>query len=169
MKRVFLIRHAKSSWSDPGLTDFDRPLNNRGYSDGPLMARKLAEKVGGVDCIYSSTAKRAIETTNFFVEEQQFNFSELIMEDQLYHASAKKILEIISTADNSHSSLAIVGHNPGLTQLANDFSNVTIDNVPTTGIFAVEFEIENWENILTKNGSLLFFDYPKRYKTAKNS
>lgn len=169
MKRVFLIRHAKSSWSNPGLSDFDRPLNNRGYSDAPLMANKLAEKVGKIDLFLSSTALRAKETTEQFVANNEIEYDKLSFEDRLYHASSQQILQYIAGTKNRYHSLAIIGHNPGLTDLANEFSNVTIDNLPTTGIFAVEFDIEKWENILKTSGGLLFFDYPKRHKTAKKA
>lgn len=167
MKRVYLIRHSKSSWSDPSLSDFERPLNNRGNNDAPMMAEKMREKVGSVDLILSSTAVRAKETLNQFIQEDGIEYKELMYDDRLYHAPKDRILRKISDVDEKYESVAIVGHNPGLTDLANSFSNVTIDNLPTTGIFAVEFEIEKWKNILNHSGSLLFFDYPKRYKTAK--
>ena len=168
MKRVFLIRHAKSSWSNPGLSDFDRPLNNRGYSDAPMMAKKLAEKIGDIDLIVSSTALRAKETAERIVADNGIDYKELEFSDRLYHASPDRILNLIADTSERYNSIAIVGHNPGLTELANNCSNVTIDNLPTTGIFAVEFSIETWDEILNSTGSLLFFDYPKRYKVANN-
>lgn len=167
MKRVFLVRHAKSSWSDPGLTDFERPLNNRGYSDAEIIAKELKAKVGDIECIVSSTALRAMETTKILTSEKGINYDHLEYDDRLYHASADRILKTISKVSDEYESVAIVGHNPGMTYLGNDFANITIDNLPTTGVLAVEFDIEKWESVLKEKGRLLFFDYPKRHKTAK--
>ena len=167
MKRVYLIRHSKSSWSNPSLSDFERPLNNRGSNDAPLMAEKLREKVGDIDLILSSTAVRARATTEVITGEKGITYKEMRFDDRLYHAPHDRIVKKIADVEEEFDSIAIVGHNPGLTDLANDFANVTIDNLPTTGILAVEFAIEKWKDILKTSGSLLFFDYPKRYRAAK--
>jgi len=167
MKTLLIIRHAKSSWSNPDLQDFDRPLNNRGSKDVKMMAHILAERVGTIDLILTSTAKRALATTSALIRDEGIDYKELKQKDNLYHASALKIRTLISQQVDLHESIAIVGHNPGLTNLSNEIGNVSIDNVPTTGILAFEFDIENWQDILKKDGKLLFFEYPKRHKAKK--
>lgn len=164
MKTLYIIRHAKSSWDDPNLTDFDRPLNNRGKSDAKMMAEIFANQVKSVGAFVSSTAKRAVKTTNQFIERDDLSYNTIEYTDLLYHASAQKIADVIAGQENQNDSIAIVGHNPGLTDFANEFGNVTIDNLPTTGILAFAFDIEKWENVLSGDGKLLFFEYPKRYK-----
>lgn len=164
MKTVFLIRHAKSSWSNPDLSDFDRPLNNRGERDVKMMSLLLSGKVEKIDLILTSTAKRALATTHVITADNGVDFDELIENKKLYHASAKTIRKVMADQSDEFKSLAIIGHNPGLTELANELGNVRIDNVPTTGILAFEFDIKKWQKILKKEGKLLFFDYPKRHK-----
>lgn len=167
MKKVYLIRHAKSSWSNPDSVDFERELNDRGVKDAKVVSDALHERVDSIDIILTSTARRAIQTKEilFKKSDRKTFYKEVVKDDDLYHASSKKILRAISNLSNQHSSVAIIGHNPGLTELANSFSNVTIDNLPTTGVLAVEFEIEKWEKVLKKTGNLLFFEYPKRLKS----
>lgn len=168
MKTIYLIRHAKSSWSDPSLQDFDRPLNSRGKRDVKMMTAILSERTKKIDLILTSKAKRAQATTDVITNGNGVNYKEIVKEDRLYHASSKKIGKIISKQSDQFNSLAIVGHNPGLTELANELgSNVRIDNLPTTGILAFEFDTEKWGNILKKDGILLFFEYPKRHKAKK--
>lgn len=167
MKKVYLIRHAKSSWSNPDIIDFERELNDRGVRDAKAVSKVLHDKVESIDLILSSTAKRAKQTKEilFKKSDKKSFYREIITDDSLYHASSKKILKTISKLSDKYESVAIVGHNPGLTELANSFSNVTIDNLPTTGVLAVEFEIGKWEKVLKKTGNLLFFEYPKRLKS----
>ena len=167
MKTVYLIRHAKSSWSNPSLTDFERPLNERGHNDVAMMAEKLSNKIGSIDCLRSSTAVRAEATTKVITGPLGVDVNEITYDEKLYHASSNKLLKTIASTSKQHNSVAIVAHNPGLTELANQFANVTIDNVPTTGVLAVNFEIDNWEDIFETKGKLVFFDYPKLYKSKK--
>ncbi len=167
MRTLYIIRHAKSSWSDPGLTDFERPLNERGKRDVKVMAKRLGKRISTIDLLLSSTAVRAKKTTKKIIDKSDIEFGEIKYIDQLYHAPEHQIIKIIESVAESVQSLAIVGHNPGLTNICNDIGNVQIDNLPTTGILAFEFAIEKWENILSEDGKLLFFDYPKRYKVKK--
>jgi len=167
MKTIYLIRHAKSSWSDPSLQDFDRPLNSRGNRDVKMMTSILSNKTKNIDLILTSKAKRALATTEVITNGNGVNYKEIIKEDRLYQASSKKISKLISKQNNKFDSLAIVAHNPGLTELANELGGVKIDNLPTTGILAFKFDTEKWANITKKDGKLLFFEYPKLHKAKK--
>ncbi len=167
MKTIYLIRHAKSSWSDPSLQDFDRPLNSRGKRDVKMMTSILSDKIKKIDLILTSKAVRALSTTEVITNGNGVKYKEIQKEGKLYHASSKKIRKLIGKQSDQFDSLAIIGHNPGLTDLANEIGNVRIDNLPTTGILAFEFDSEKWENTLKKGGNLLFFEYPKRHKAKK--
>lgn len=163
-KTVYLIRHAKSSWSDSSLKDFDRPLNERGKRDAKFMADEFGRKVSHVDLVLCSAAKRAKKTCKKLFQPPGPAAKDIIYSKDLYHASSDELLAIIQKQADSVHSLAIVGHNPGLTDLANEIGNVRIDNLPTTGIIAFTFDVEKWKNILPATGSLLFFDYRKRFR-----
>ncbi|HTB52846.1 MAG TPA: histidine phosphatase family protein [Ferruginibacter sp.] len=161
-KTVLVIRHAKSSWELGIPSDFDRPLNERGRTDAPVMAKRLFNKKIAIDAFVSSPAKRAKQTCEFFCAQYKRNVDEIIFEQSLYHASAPTFFTVIEKLDDKLNTVAIFSHNAGLTDFVNQLvNNVRIDNVPTCGIFAVTAAIENWKDFSDAKKELLFFDYPK--------
>lgn len=161
MKTLFLIRHAKSSWSDPSLMDFDRPLNKRGKRDAPFMGKRLSEAVGGVDLFLSSSAKRAAKTAKIIAGKIGFDKRAIDFRDEIYHADVVGLLQIIRSTDAGVNSLCLVGHNYVITDLAEFLSGETLINIPTCGIVAIGFRDRGWNQISGDDGELLFFDYPK--------
>lgn len=160
MRKIILLRHAKSSWKDASLDDFDRPLNNRGKRDAPHMANRLFKRGVEVDLIISSSARRTSDTAKIFKDKLGFK-SEIIFEDKLYEASAQEILKIIHKIEEKYNSILIVCHNPGITNLSNDLSDYFIDNIPTTGAVGFSFD-GNWNELQNNSCKLIFFDYPKK-------
>lgn len=160
-KILLLIRHAKSSWDNVMLSDFDRPLNDRGKKDAPKMAKRLLEKKVSIDAFISSPAKRAKKTAELFIEE--FGRGEIILVPALYHASVDDFYEAIHAIDNTFQSAAVFSHNPGISAFAKELiSDAAIDDMPTCSIFAVKAAIENWGDFKTGTRKLWFFDYPKK-------
>ena len=162
MKRLILIRHSKSSWKDLSLTDFNRPLNNRGKSDGPLMADYLKSKIKKIDYLHSSSSVRTFETSKYFIK--QIQFVKIQYDDSLYHCSATSILNMISSYSDNYQSVMIIAHNPGLTNLINNITNVTLDNLPTTGLAEIEFNCDSWSKISYENCNLIDLKFPKQLK-----
>lgn len=161
MKTLYLIRHAKSSWDYPLLTDVERPLNGRGKRDAPRMGKRLKEKHVIPDLMITSHAKRTRDTSMLIAETIGYPTDRIKTEPNLYHASEEEILGIIkSQKDNCHI-VMLFGHNPGLTDLVNQLPGRYIENVPTCGIVAIQFDVDTWQEVDLKKGSLLFFDYPK--------
>jgi phosphohistidine phosphatase len=163
MKNLILLRHAKSSWKDSSLDDFDRPLNNRGKQDAPKMANRLKQRGIQIDLIISSSARRTTDTANIFAHILNYN-SEIIFDRRLYAASERHILSIINQIDNKFENVLLVCHNPGITNLVNYLSGSFIDNIPTAGIVGLLSE-RIWEEVNEKSCSCLFYDYPKKNKT----
>jgi phosphohistidine phosphatase len=163
LKTLYLVRHAKSSWSDPTLMDIERPLNDRGKRDAPFMSVKLKEIQPDVDLIISSPAKRALKTAKIF-SETLFGHRNVKTNEDLYHASADDILDVIKELDDEHNVVVLFGHNPGFTYLANHFSDNYIDNVPTCGIIGVQYEGQEWAKIDSNVCQLHHFSYPKLFK-----
>ena len=130
MKEVFLIRHAKSSWDRPSLSDRDRPLNTRGKRDAPFMSGMLADLFPSMDLIISSPAKRALTTAKYFASTYQIPKKEIKIVDNLYHGDPSDITQAIQSTDEKYYRIAIFGHNPGWTYFANLVPNVRIDNIP---------------------------------------
>lgn len=160
MKKLFLVRHAKSSWTDMSLSDFDRPLNQRGKRDAPIMAEWLRERIGGIDALISSPAKRAKKTAKEF--KSAFGI-EVEYHKSLYHADMDEIYSSIYSIPEQVNSVAIFGHNPGFTFFANEFSGDDyIDNVPTCGIVGIKTSVQSWTDFSPENAELEFFMYPKK-------
>jgi len=159
------VRHAKSSWDDVTLPDFDRPLNNRGKKDAPKMAKRLKEKINEVDAFISSPAKRARKTAKFFIEEFEREEEEILLVPALYHAAIDDFYQTIHDAENKFQSIALFSHNPGITAFANEIATkAELDNMPTCGVFAVKIDINNWSEFKIATKESWFFDYPKKEK-----
>ena len=162
MKSLIIVRHCKSSWADPSLSDFDRPLNKRGNIDGELMSNYLKEKEKKIDKLISSKSKRTRLTSKYFTEK--IHFDSISYLDELYHASYSDIINIISNVKNNFNSIMLIGHNPGLTELINQNTSMNIYNLPTTGVVKVEFKGDKWERITENKGKIVYKKFPKELK-----
>jgi phosphohistidine phosphatase len=161
MKTVYLVRHAKSSWSDPGLTDQLRPLNERGLDNAPEMGRRLASRDILPNLIISSPAKRAITTASLLATEIGYPVDDILMNDQLYFDGAKAILNIIHQTKAENESLMLVAHNPDMTSLLNKLCGYQVDNMKTCAVAEIEFDLP-WSGIQFNSGRLIEYDYPKK-------
>ena len=162
MKTLTIVRHAKSSWKDPGLRDHDRPLNKRGKRDAPIMGRRIQDHGIRPSQIVSSTAKRAWTTAKIVAAKINYPLEFLQREPDLYLASLDEILDVIAAQDDGFNSLMLVGHNPGLTTLANFLSPGLTNNLPTAGVVAVEIDQDDWGLYSQPRTRLLVHDWPKK-------
>jgi phosphohistidine phosphatase len=163
MLRLTLIRHAKSSWKDTTLKDFERPLNKRGRHNAPLMGKVIRQSGLSFDRMVSSPAERAITTARLVAAQLGYPEQQINAVDELYDASARQLLHAVQKLDDSWHSVALVAHNPGLTQLCNDLSDAGIDNLPTCAVAVIEFELDTWRAVHPKLGRLTGFEYPRKY------
>lgn len=161
MKSVIIIRHAKSSWDNVGESDFDRPLNERGKEDAPKMAKRLLEREVSIDAFISSSAKRARKTAALFIKEFDGDKEDIILVPELYLAGPDAFYDAIAKAPASANTIALFSHNPGITEFANELTNVRIDDMPTCAIFAVKVDIKEWSQFKEADKQYWFFDYPK--------
>jgi phosphohistidine phosphatase len=164
MLTLYLIRHAKSSWADPGLDDMYRPLNKRGKSDTLLMAKILLKRNEVPDLVVTSPAKRAFSTTKRIAKAIGLDSEKVVVDDRLYMANETDFFNVIWGVSEGSNSLMIVSHNPGLTDFANVLTGSGILNVPTCGIVRIDFDLKSWQDITGKNGKFMYFEFPKMYK-----
>jgi len=164
MKTIYLIRHAKSSWNHPELTDFERPINGRGRRDAPFMGSILKKLKVNPDSIISSPANRAATTARIIAHLISYPLERIYYTEILYGADETELAELVKTIQEKTTSIAIVGHNPGLTDFANYISDADIDNIPTSGVFCANPEIDKWNDFSPGCGKLKFFEYPKKHK-----
>jgi len=161
VKTLTILRHAKSSWDEPGLADFDRPLNGRGKRDAPVMGQRM--KAAGIrpSLIVSSPAARAWSTAKIVAREMAYPVEFLQRERDLYHAGTETLLDVIARQDEGFNSIVIVAHNPGLTDLANKLVPGLTSNLPTAGFVSVLIDTDTWELRGRKSADLIEFNYPK--------
>lgn len=162
MKTLTIVRHAKSSWSEPRLSDRERPLNRRGERDAPVMGKRIADAGIRPSLIVSSPATRAWTTARVIAEQLSYPTEFLQRENQLYLASLNDLLDIVVAQDDGFNSLIIVGHNPGLTDFVNFLSPGLTNNLPTTGVVAVNIDQDHWKLHEQPRIELFMHDYPKK-------
>lgn len=168
MKMLYLVRHAKSSWDNPDLGDFDRPLNERGKRDAPRMGRRLKEKEIAPDLMLSSPAKRALTTCKEIAKILKYSKDRIKTDKRIYHADEDELLHVLSEVNDNFDVVMLYGHNPGFTNFANLLFDEHIMNIPTCGIVAGKLKIKSWKEIKPGCGKMEFFDFPKRNKRNEN-
>ncbi|MAT39762.1 MAG: phosphohistidine phosphatase [Ectothiorhodospiraceae bacterium] len=165
MKKLIIARHAKSSWSDAALTDFERPLNKRGRRDAPFMGKLLAKQQIVPECIVSSPANRALTTARILAENMDFPLDHIRVEEELYESGLKDYVRAIHSIDCDVNTVMIVGHNPTITMFAEHLSDHDFENIPTCGIVILQFDMGSWSEIEQHTGEVLSFEFPKKYFT----
>ena len=160
-KLLIICRHAKSSWQDANLSDRDRPLNKRGERDAPEMGKRLAKRGIQPDLIITSPAVRARRTAEIYAQTLSYPLANMQINPAQYAASVPVLMDLLRQTSAACRSVLMVGHNPESTDLANLLGNLSLTNVPTSGIVALEFAVASWLDLRVGGGSLLFFDYPK--------
>lgn len=146
MKKIILVRHAKSSWKH-NVIDHERPLNERGFKDANLVSVHLKESNLNIDLVLSSDAMRAKTTANIFISNLGIDTNMIHLNHQLYDFSGTNLIEVIKTCKDSVNTLMLFGHNHAITAFVNTYGNNYIDNVPTSGVVIIEFDIPNWNNL----------------------
>ncbi|NBB78521.1 MAG: hypothetical protein GVY36_03630 [Verrucomicrobia bacterium] len=165
MKQLTLIRHAKSSWSDASLDDFDRPLNQRGWRDAPRMGAYL-RKMGlpPVDQMVSSPALRARTTADLIAKELGLPTEALTLEPRIYDASLTELFAVVHRLDDTDIHVVLVGHNPGFEQLAcaldPDFAGDGA-KFPTCGVACLKLPVDSWSKVHRSCAAVCRFVYPK--------
>lgn len=163
MKKLFIIRHAKSDWSDTSLDDFDRPLNNRGLKNAPFMGKLLKEKGVMPDLIISSSANRTFTTAQIFASQLGY-LGDILLDKNLYEVSANTIESIVKNVSDNFDTIFLIGHNPGLQMFAETISKFEVDNMPTCAVVEIDFKVDSWKDISRKESKLISYDYPKKFK-----
>jgi phosphohistidine phosphatase len=161
MKTLYLLRHAKSSWSFDELSDQERPLNDRGRDDAPLMGQALAKRHICPDLVVSSPAVRAMSTAALVAREMQYPHEKITVEPGIYGADVDGLLAVIHNLPNSADSVLLVGHNPTITETANELSPSALNEMPTAAVVCLRFDCEQWEQVSKANAEFYFYDYPR--------
>lgn len=162
MKTLYLMRHAKSSWSFDDLTDEQRPLNDRGRDEAPRMGQALAERNIQLDLLLASTAVRSLTTAALVAKEIDYPHERIVVRPDIYHADPVTLLRVVRDSPDEAQSVLLVGHNPGISELANLLSPSPLsEEMPTAAILCLHFQVERWAEADTQNAEFYFFDSPR--------
>ncbi|MGI8788616.1 MAG: SixA phosphatase family protein [Pyrinomonadaceae bacterium] len=161
MKTLYILRHAKSSWDDAILSDFERPLNERGLEAAPLMGEMMKKNNFQPDIIISSPATRAKQTASLIKDAAQI-VGEIKFDERIYEASPRSLVEVVSEIDDRNETALIVGHNPGLESLIKILTG-KLEPMPTAALAVVDLNIERWSEINSSTGSLRILIRPKDF------
>ena len=164
MKTLYIVRHSKSDWGSEALKDIDRHLNPKGYADAYFMSNNFIQNHPIPDLLVSSPAIRAMSTALIFA--RNFNYPEraITIKASIYEANTEDLIKCIAEFDDSKNNIMLFGHNPGLTNLFTQISDSFIDNIPTSGIIGITFEVKTWKDITRVEGKTLFTNFPKEFK-----
>lgn len=163
MKTLFVMRHAKSSWDDAALSDFERPLNERGLQAAPLMGEVIRKNQFQPELIISSPAKRAAQTAGLVKDAARIN-GEIGFDERIYEASPARLLEVIGGQNGNGESILLVGHNPGLEGLIK-FLTGELQPMPTAALAVIDLNINDWNEINSSSGSLRTLFRPKELES----
>lgn len=163
MKRIGLIRHAKSSWKDSSCQDIDRPLNRRGKSNAALMGRRLCEQEPNWSRIYCSPAKRARQTAYLISQMVGLTEGNIEIIPSLYAFNYEELLSWIRSLERNEDRLLIVGHNPAITDLVNFLALSDLEKIPTCGVALLKLNTVNWCQAGVGMGKITYYDYPKNH------
>ncbi len=167
MKTLYILRHAKSSWDDSSLADFDRPLNGRGINTAPFIGEVMARKGVRANLIISSPAKRAMQTA-ILVKEASGSNAPIQYDERIYEASTQTLKLLISQIGEEIESVLIVGHNPGMAGLIDYFTGRS-EEMPTAALAAIALEIDTWAQAAANCGYLDFVIRPRDEAKASDS
>jgi len=163
-KTLVLIRHAKSDWTELGGRDVDRSLALRGEHDAPMMGEQLRQRFETsdlkLDAFLCSHAKRAVQTATRLAEALAFPETDIDWRKELYLASPTTMLDTILATPDSASTIILLAHNPGISELAEQLTGCSFGNIPTCGIITLQWPVQHW-TALSGRARLLHFDYPK--------
>lgn len=162
LKILHIARHAKSSWDYKNVTDFDRPLKERGIHDAYEMAGRMKMKHPLPELIITSPANRAFHTALIFSRVLELPFNQFRVDPDIYGSDADGLFQMIKRVDDKFRSVMIFGHNPEFSNLVNFLTGDSVDEVPTCGVMSIFYDTEKWQEISREKVAKIYFDYPKK-------
>ncbi len=166
MRTLYLLRHAKSSWDHPGLDDFDRPLNDRGLHNAPFMAGLFKARNEALDLIITSPAARALATAQAVRDAWEGSPPPFLQDRSIYLASVGQMLGVLGRLPDNAEHVLLVGHNPGISELCEALCDAGLGDLPTAAMVRIDLHIDQWQEIASGTGSLVWSDHPKRHPEA---
>jgi phosphohistidine phosphatase len=159
MKTLYLVRHAKAGPGNPALPDRDRPLNDRGLREAAEMGQRLAQRGVKPDVVLTSPAVRTLATAEHLTQALGMDRGDIVVDERLYDAAPNALLGVIQGLGPEPERVMLVGHNPGLAELANYFVR-EITDMATCAVAELRFEVKSWADIGMANPAQVVLDQP---------
>jgi len=163
MRTLYIVRHAKSSWSDPAVDDFHRPLNERGQRDAPFMAHAFHTRNEPVDLLVSSPAVRALSTARHFAKALGIDKGAIVEDRSLYLADLPTLLKRVNQLPDTADRVVLFGHNPGLSDLVEHLGDDDLGELPTCAVVRIDLPIDAWAEASMGLGTVVWHDHPKQH------
>jgi phosphohistidine phosphatase len=165
MKTIFFVRHAKAIEHVPSIEDFDRSLIDKGIKNAHLMGKLLSQQHEKPQLVISSPAARAMHTAIIISKELNYPYSKIMLEEKLYESSIGNYFQVIKKINDTIQTVFLFAHNPTITEVCNSLidASIGIDDIPTSGVVGIRFDINTWQKIETTKGTLILFDFPKKH------
>ena len=161
MKKLTLIRHAKAGWHNGFAADLDRPLDDQGWKEAPMMGKRLAARRCTPDLVVCSPATRALTTAEVIAQELEYPFDEIRVDRRVYGSDAIQLLDLIQTLDGTNDHVMCVGHNPTMTDLVNYLlPDRYVRSLPTCGVVEITYDTETWMLVGHLEPVEIHYDYP---------
>ena len=172
MYKLYVMRHAKSSWDFPELEDHDRPLNKRGFKSTKIICEFFIKNNINFDLVYCSSAKRTIQTLDALIEKVKIK--KTLVTQKLYHASSNDLIKTLKKTPNEFKSVLLINHEPSLTELVKQICfksksimmSSLIEKFSTCAVAEIFFNFESWDKIAELKGELINFTKPKQLQTS---
>jgi phosphohistidine phosphatase len=165
MKYLILCRHAKTESIYDGITDMQRQLVPRGYSDAALVVEKMIQLGYDADLLVTSHAVRANQTTNIIANALAYSVDKILYEQFIYDGyTTNQFLDFLDSVGNGHNTIWVVGHNPDIAMVAMRLAIGDFSHFPTSSTAVIAFDVDNWSDVTAKSGKLLHFIFPKMLK-----
>lgn len=163
MKTLYLMRHAKSSWKHAEFNDLERPLLEKGLKRTRLVIEYLQERNTDIELIITSNAIRAIDTARIIAHAFKVDENNFRIEKGVYMADADSLFDQFFDLPEKVNQVMMIGHNPSITNFANTFMDEKIDYLPTSGVVAINFDTDQWDELPLSHHKLGFIVYPKMF------
>ena len=160
-KSLYIIRHSKAKLIKSGQNDFDRKLSKKGIGHAQIMGDFLLKMGVEPDKFYVSPARRTKMTAETIAEMLKYDKENFIFENNIYEAGTKTLLDVVNNFDDQANTVFLIGHNPGLTMLADYLGDTEIGFMPTSGIVYLTFNIESWKHVSKGTGLFRWHKSPK--------
>lgn len=160
MKKLFLLRHARSEEKQADQKDFDRQLTAIGLQNATRMGINFQTKQLQFDMIVSSPAVRALTTASLIAEQMKYENSKIHQNEEVYEASIRTLLLVVNNFKDDWQNVLLVGHNPSITYLAEYLTREPIGDLTTCGVVQIEFQVDSWSEVSEGNGTFINYEYP---------